>query len=223
MPQLAFELVQTVKSSKSTSKHTWDWQTTELQAGAQGLQARNKYNLGKRLILPVSATKGSIMLKSMKTGVSTTKRVCFQKFFKLSGFCHGEIPSVMAVPLFLLVLALCCRSTCQIGRNSEKSNHRIWEKLPIPILPNSAKCPYFAICRILFRQSGHRNSAKWARQLSTSAKTDFLRAKIQCAAYPMYARSPSPSQRPAPTTIASRSLFPLGLCSCSTSLSKMGT
>ena len=24
-----------------------------------------------------------------------------------------------------------------------------------------------------FRQSGHRNSAKWARQLSTSAKTDF--------------------------------------------------
>ena len=29
-------------------------------------------------------------------------------------------------------------------------------------------------------------------------------------------------QRPAPTTIASRSSFPLGLCSCSTSLSKMG-
>ena len=40
--------------------------------------------------------------------------------------------------------------------------------------------------------------------------------------YPVYARSPSPSQRPAPTTIASRSPFPLGLCSCSTSLSKMG-
>ena len=40
---------------------------------------------------------------------------------------------------------------------------------------------------------------------------------------PVYARSPSPSQRPAPTTIASRSPFPLGLCSCSTSLSKMGT
>ena len=40
--------------------------------------------------------------------------------------------------------------------------------------------------------------------------------------YAMYARSPSPSQRPAPTTIASRSPFPLGLCSCSTSLSKMG-
>ena len=28
-------------------------------------------------------------------------------------------------------------------------------------------------CRIYFRQSGHRNSAKCARQLSTSAKTDF--------------------------------------------------
>ena len=39
----------------------------------------------------------------------------------------------------------------------------------------------------------------------------------------MYARSPSPSQPPAPNTIASRSPFPLGLCSCSTSLSKMGT
>ena len=33
----------------------------------------------------------------------------------------------------------------------------------------------------------------------------------------------SPSQRPAPTTIASLSPFPLGLCFCSTSLSKMGT
>ena len=40
--------------------------------------------------------------------------------------------------------------------------------------------------------------------------------------YAMYARSPSPSQRPASTTIASRCPFPLGLCSCSTSLSKMG-
>ena len=40
--------------------------------------------------------------------------------------------------------------------------------------------------------------------------------------YAMYARSPSLSQRPAPTTIASRSPFRLGLCSCSTSLSKMG-
>ena len=43
-----------------------------------------------------------------------------------------------------------------------------------------------------------------------------------CGAYAVYARSPSPSQRPAPTTIASRSPFPLGLCSSSTSLSKMG-
>ena len=31
----------------------------------------------------------------------------------------------------------------------------------------------------------------------------------------IYPRSSSPSQRPAPTTIASRSPFPLGLCSCS--------
>ena len=47
--------------------------------------------------------------------------------------------------------------------------------------------------------------------------------RMICGAYPVYARSPSPSQRPAPTTIASRSLFPLGLCSCSTLLSKMGS
>ena len=32
--------------------------------------------------------------------------------------------------------------------------------------------------------------------------------------YVVYARSPSPSQRPAPTMIASRSPFSLGLCSC---------
>ena len=43
-----------------------------------------------------------------------------------------------------------------------------------------------------------------------------------CGAYTVYARSPSPSQRPAPSTIASRSPFRLGLRSCSTSLSKMG-
>ena len=30
----------------------------------------------------------------------------------------------------------------------------------------------------VFRQSGHRNSAKWARQLSTSAKTDFQSYKV---------------------------------------------
>ena len=29
-------------------------------------------------------------------------------------------------------------------------------------------------------------------------------SEIQCGAYAVYARSPSPSQRPAPTTIASR-------------------
>ena len=35
-------------------------------------------------------------------------------------------------------------------------------------------CPF---CRISCRESGHRNSAKWAGQLSTSAKKDFLKAK----------------------------------------------
>ena len=55
-------------------------------------------------------------------------------------------------------------------------------------------------------------------RLKTFAET----FRMICGAYPVYARSPSPSQRPAPTTIASRSPFPLDLCSCSTSLSKMG-
>ena len=43
-------------------------------------------------------------------------------------------------------------------------------------------------------------------RLKTFAET-FL---MICGAYPVYARSPSPSQRPAPSTIASRSPFPLG-------------
>ena len=55
-------------------------------------------------------------------------------------------------------------------------------------------------------------------RLKTFAET----FRMICGAYPVYARSLSPSQRPAPTTIASGSPFPLGLCSCSTSLSKMG-
>ena len=55
-------------------------------------------------------------------------------------------------------------------------------------------------------------------RLKTFAET----FRMICGVYPVYARSPSPSQRPAPTTIASRSPFPLGLCSCSTTLSKMG-
>ena len=38
---------------------------------------------------------------------------------RLSGFCHG------GAPVFLLVLALCCRSTCQFRGNSEKSNHML--------------------------------------------------------------------------------------------------
>ena len=65
---------------------------------------------------------------------------------------------------------------------------------------------------------GKKNMPKRLR-LKTFAET----FRMICGAYPVYARSPSPSQRPAPTSIASRSPFPLGLCSCSTTLSKMGT
>ena len=68
--------------------------------------------------------------------------------------------------------------------------------------------------RRTFRQ---KNMPKRLR-LKKFAETSRM---IYCGAYAMYARSPSPSQRAAPTTIASRSPFPLGLCSCSTSLSKM--
>ena len=64
---------------------------------------------------------------------------------------------------------------------------------------------------------GKKNMPKRLR-LKTFAET-FL---MICGAYPVYANSPSPSQRPAPSTIASRSPFPLGLRTCSTSLSTMG-
>ena len=60
-------------------------------------------------------------------------------------------------------------------------------------------------------------------QLYSNSRNKYVNRKYHnLGAYAVYARSPSPSQRPAPTTIASRSSFPLGLCSCSTSLSKMG-
>ena len=43
-------------------------------------------------------------------------------------------------------------------------------------------CPFrrcfFGKVGIGIRQNGHRNAAEWARRLSTSAETDFLRAKI---------------------------------------------
>ena len=59
------------------------------------------------------------MLKIDKTGVSTSKRVYFRMFLP-------SLASVMAArPCFLLVLALCCRSTCQFRGNSEKSNHML--------------------------------------------------------------------------------------------------
>ena len=43
----------------------------------------------------------------------------FSDVLAVSGFCHG------GAPVFLLGLALCCRSTCQFRRNSEKSNHML--------------------------------------------------------------------------------------------------
>ena len=59
------------------------------------------------------------MLKIDKTGVSTSKRVYFRMFLP-------SLASVMAArPCFLLILALCCRSTCQFRGNSEKSNHML--------------------------------------------------------------------------------------------------
>ena len=58
-----------------------------------------------------------ILLNSKKTRVSTCKRVYFQKFLQSLGSV------VAAAPMFLLVLALFCRSTCQFRGNSEKSNH----------------------------------------------------------------------------------------------------
>ena len=68
------------------------------------------------------------------------------------------------------------------------------------------------------RRFGKKNKPKRLR-LKAFAET----FRMICGAKPVYARSPSSSQRPAPSTIASRSPFPLCLCSCSTSLSRMGT
>ena len=53
MRKLALALV---KINENTWKQARIWQTTELQAGAQGLQAPNKDNYATGLILPVSAT-----------------------------------------------------------------------------------------------------------------------------------------------------------------------
>ena len=61
----------------------------------------------------------------------------------------------------------------------------------------------------------------WCRNVFTAGERRFgnkfsVLSPSTVGAYSMYARSPSPSQRPAPTTIASRSSFPLvveaGLC-----------
>ena len=59
------------------------------------------------------------MLNSKKIRVSTRKRVYFQKFLRFLASV------VAAASMFLLVFALCCRSTCQFRVNSEKSNHML--------------------------------------------------------------------------------------------------
>ena len=80
------------------------------------------------------------------------------------------------------------------------------------------------IRRRTFRRQKCRRNVFVTETSSRKLKTFVLEAKIlKCGANAVYARSPSPSQRPAPTTIDAQSPFPLGLCSCSTSLSKMGT
>ena len=59
------------------------------------------------------------MLNSKKIRVSTRKRVYFQKFLR-------SLASVVAsASMVLLVLALCCRSTCQFRGKSAKSNHML--------------------------------------------------------------------------------------------------
>ena len=59
------------------------------------------------------------MLKPIKTGVSTSKRVFFQKFLP-------SLASVMAsYHCFCSFLLFFCRSTCQFRRNRYQSNHML--------------------------------------------------------------------------------------------------
>ena len=93
----------------------------------------------------------------------------------------------------------------------------------IIVSPSGRFVGFLTFRQMTFRQKhgggrfGKKNMPKRLR-LKTFAES----FRMICGAYPVYARSPSPSQRPAPTTIASRSPFSLGLWSCSTLLSKMG-
>ena len=86
-------------------------------------------------------------------------------------------------------------------------------------LPNNSRHFVLHVRQIGFRQIVFRQIVPYP--VFVPAKR--LKSPPNMGSYTVYGRSPSPSQRPASTTIASRSPFPLGLCSCSTSLSKMGT
>ena len=86
-------------------------------------------------------------------------------------------------------------------------------------------CTWLRVCdcgqcrnrgRRCWKEFGSNPISESCRSTSTTTTTTTT------TTYTVYARLPSPSQRPAPTKIASRSSFPLSLCSCSTSLSKMG-
>ena len=65
------------------------------------------------------------------------------------------------------------------------------------------------------QKQNHDNTGRFSmKKLPKRLETFFCQNVL--FPYTAYARSPSPSRKPAPTTIASRSPFPLGLCSCST-------
>ena len=161
------------------------------------------------------------------------------KFFQSSQIC-SHIPSALNAgakrsgATCHMAMPQCCYLAKGAKRPSHTTNTIKFDRIPFDLC-NSIKrfdlCPFDQKNSTYlqpprqktFRQKhgggrfGKKNMPKRLR-LKTFAET----FRMICGAYPVYAHSPPPSQRPAPTTIASRSPFPLGLCSCSTSLSKMG-
>ena len=134
----------------------------------------------------------------------------------------------------------CCYLAKGAKRPSHTTNTIKFDRIPFDPC-NSIK--RFDLCPFGFRTFRHKTFRQqdggrrfgnfllpkrlWCRNVFTAGERRFgnkfsVLSLSNVGAYSVYARSPSPSQRPAPTTIASRSPFPLGLCSCSTSLSKMG-
>ena len=98
-----------------------------------------------------------------------------------------------------------------------KSNLNRITSVKVPSSTNLCRSNCIGLRTFRQRRFGKKSMPKHLR-LKTFAET----IRKICGAYSVYARSPSSSQRPAPTTMASRSPFPLNLCSCSTSLSKLG-